>query len=135
MDDFGIKYERQEERTQLLDALKTTYKISEDWDGKLYCGLNLERDYYKREVLVSIPNYVATSLHKFQHTTPKRAQYAPHQWTRPNYGATKQLSTTLDTSPPISEEWKSMIPKIVGTFFYFARAVDFIMLPALNTIA
>ena len=51
MDDFGIKYERQEDITHLLDALKTIYKISEEWDGKLYCGLNLEWDYYKREVL------------------------------------------------------------------------------------
>ena len=89
VDDFGIKYERQEDITHLLDALKTIYKISEDWDGKLYCGLNLEWDYYKREVLVSMPNYVTKALHKFQHPTPKRAQYAPHQWTRPNYGVTK----------------------------------------------
>ena len=48
VDDFGIKYERQEDITHLLDALKTVYKISEDWYGKLYCGLNLEWDYYKR---------------------------------------------------------------------------------------
>ena len=40
--DFGIKYERQEEITNILDALKKIYKISEDWDGKLYCGLNLK---------------------------------------------------------------------------------------------
>ena len=30
VDDFGIKYERQEDITHLLDALKTIYKISED---------------------------------------------------------------------------------------------------------
>ena len=35
VDDFGIKYERQEEITNLLDALQTIYKISEDWDEKL----------------------------------------------------------------------------------------------------
>ena len=52
VDDFGIKYERQEDITHLLDALKTIYKISDDWDKKLYCGLNLERGYYKREVMV-----------------------------------------------------------------------------------
>ena len=40
--DFGIKYERQEDITNILDALKKIYKISEDWDGKLYFGLNLE---------------------------------------------------------------------------------------------
>ena len=104
VDDFGIKYERQEDITHLLDALKTIYKISENWDGKLYCGLKLELYYYKRGVLVSMPNYVTKELHKFQHPTPKRAQYAPHQWTRPNYGATKQLATPLDNSPPILEE-------------------------------
>ena len=41
MDDFGIKYERQEEITHIHNALKTIYKIYEEWDEKLYCGLNL----------------------------------------------------------------------------------------------
>ena len=109
VDDFGIKYERQEDITHILDALKTIYKISEDWDGKLCCGLNLEWDYYKRELQVSIPNYVTKALQKFQYPTPKRAQYVPHQWTRPNYGATKQLATPLDTSQPILEEQKLRI--------------------------
>ena len=40
-DDSGIKYERQEDITHILDALKTIHKISEDWDGKLCCGQNL----------------------------------------------------------------------------------------------
>ena len=48
VDDFDIKYERQEDITNLIDALKTIYKIPEYRDGKLYCGLNLEWDYYKR---------------------------------------------------------------------------------------
>ena len=39
VDDFGVKYELQADTTHLLDALKQMYKISEDWDGKLYCGL------------------------------------------------------------------------------------------------
>ena len=42
VDDVGITYECQEVIKYLLDALKTIYKISEDWDGNLYCGLNLE---------------------------------------------------------------------------------------------
>ena len=135
MDDFGIKYERQEDITLLLGALKTIYKISEGWDGKLYFGLNLEWYYYNREVLVSMPNYVTKALHKFQHPTPKRAQYALHQWTRPNYGATKQLATPLDASPPTPEERKRSIQKIIGTFLQYARAVDCTMLPDLNTLA
>ena len=53
MDDFGIKYECQEDITHLLDALKTIYKKYEDWDGNLYCDINLEWGYYKSEVLWS----------------------------------------------------------------------------------
>ena len=135
VDGFGIKYGRQEYIKHLLDTLKTIYKISEYWDGKLYCGLNLEWGYYKREVLVSMTNYVTKALHKFQHPTPKRAQYAPHQWTLPNYVATKQLTTPFYTSPPIPEEQKRRIQQIIGTFFYYARAVYCTMLPALSTIA
>ena len=103
VDDFGLKYDRQADVTHILDAIKIIYKIYEDWGGKLYCGINSECKYYKWEFLVSMPNYVTKSLHKFQHLTPRRAQYAPHQWTRPNYGATNQLATNLDTSPPIPE--------------------------------
>ena len=44
---------------------------------------------------------------------PKRAQYAPHKWTRTNYGATKQLATPLDTSPQILEEQKCRIQKLL----------------------
>ena len=111
------------------------YKIDEEWDGKLYCEINLKQYYCKRGLVVLMPNYVTKSLHKFQHPTPSHAQYAPHQWTRPNYGATKQLATPLDTSPSIPEGKNRRIQKIVWTFFYYACDVDCTMLPALNTLA
>ena len=47
MDDFGVKYEHQVDITHLLDALKIIFELSEYWGGKLYCGINLEWDYYK----------------------------------------------------------------------------------------
>ena len=86
-------------------------------------------------MLVSIPNYVTKSLHKFQHPIPKRTQYAPHQWTRPNYGATKQLATPLDTSAPIPEEQKRRIQKYIVTFLYYACAMYCTMLPDLNKLS
>ena len=63
-----------------------------------------------------MPNYVTKALQKFQHHTPQRAQYELHKQTRPNYGATKKLATTLGTSSPIPEEQKNRIQQIVGTF-------------------
>ena len=68
-------------------------------------------------------------------STPKRAQYAPHQRTRPNYVETKQLATLLDTSLPIPEGRKRRIQKIIGTFLYYDPDMDCIMLPALNKLA
>ena len=80
-------------------------------------------------------NYVTKALQKFQHPTQRCIQYLPHQWTRPNYGATQQLPTPLDTLPPIPEERKCRTQQIVGTFLYHDQTVDCTMLPALNTIA
>ena len=48
MDDFGIKYNSVENLQHLLDALKSHYEISEDLEGKLYCGISLEWNYEKK---------------------------------------------------------------------------------------
>ena len=87
---------------------------------KLYCGLRLNWNYCKQEALVSMTNYATKALQKIQHSTPRRAQYEPHQWTRTNYGATKQLTNPLDTSPPIPEEVTLGIHRIVDTLLYYA---------------
>ena len=60
-------------------------------------------------------NYVKNKLYTLLHFTSKWAQYAPHQWTRPNYGATNQLKTLLETPPKIPEEHKRKIKKRVVT--------------------
>ena len=77
-------------------------------------------------------NYVTKALQKLQHPTPRRDQCSPHQWTHPNYGATKQLSNPLNNSLPIPEELKLRIQQIVGTFLYYDCAVEFTMIPDLN---
>ena len=110
VDDFGVNMSA-EQISPISYMHKKIYKISEYWDGKLYFGLNFDWDYYKRGFMVSMPNYVTKALHKFQNSTQRRAQYAPHKWTRPNYCATKQLANPLDTLPPISEERKRRIQK------------------------
>jgi hypothetical protein len=34
------------------------YKLSQEWDGKCYCGLTLAWDYDKRTCCVPMPGYV-----------------------------------------------------------------------------
>ena len=82
-----------------------------------------------------MPNYVTKELQKFQYPTPRRAQFAPHQWTRPNYGDTKQLETPLDTSPPIPEEQNLRNQQILGTLLYYAHGVDWTILTYLKEIS
>ena len=42
VDDFGIKYVGRRHLDHLLRAIKQHYMISEDWEGKLYCGITLK---------------------------------------------------------------------------------------------
>ena len=58
VDDFGIKTFSTEDANHLLDALKSFYKISEDWTGNHYCGLTMEWYYNEGYVDVSMPGYV-----------------------------------------------------------------------------
>ena len=61
-----------------------------------------------------MPNYVTKSLQKFHYPAPRQSQYAPHQWTRPYYDTTKQLTTPLDTSTRIPRGTKAQDQKNSG---------------------
>ena len=85
---------------------------------------------------ISIPVYVKYTLHKFQHPTPTMPQHSPHQWTEPKYGSTAtQLTHSIYNSPALNKDEASNVEEVVGTFFYYACAVDPEILVTLNTIA
>ena len=39
VNDFGIKYEQQEDIDHLIACIKKKYELTIDWDGDLYCGI------------------------------------------------------------------------------------------------
>ena len=92
VDDFGIKYVRKEHANHLIAAIEENYEFSTDWVGTLYFGIKITWDYVKCIVDLSMPNYIYSMLHKYQHPTSKRAQHYPHPWNRRTYGATQQLT-------------------------------------------
>ena len=47
VDDFGMEYVGKRHADHLHDALEEHYKITENWDGDLYAGINLIWDYTK----------------------------------------------------------------------------------------
>ena len=55
VDDFGIKYLGKEHALHLKSTLETKYKLTTEWEGKLYIRVALEWDYEKVTVQISMP--------------------------------------------------------------------------------
>jgi len=134
VDDFGIKYFSKQDADHLLSALQDKYSITIDWSGDSYLGLNINWQYDKGYVEISMPDYVPKALAKFKHPPPRLPQHAPHAWTAPVYGQKTQYASE-DCSPLLDEDETTRVQAISGTFLYYARAVDPTILPALNEIS
>jgi hypothetical protein len=67
VDDFGVKYVGEEHAMHLKKVLKLHYKLTCNWTGMRYIGITLDWDYKKRQVYLSMPNYVKKVLKQFQH--------------------------------------------------------------------
>jgi hypothetical protein len=80
-------------------------------------------------------DYVPEALIHFQHLPPAKPQHHLYPNIKPTYGATKQYTETIDTSPPLSKEDKKYVQEVVGMLLYYARCVDSTMLTALGSIA
>ena len=135
VDDFGVKYTDKRDAIHLRDTLAQHYKITEDWNGTNYCGLDLEWHYDQGYVDMSMQGYVKKALQRFEHPKPKRPQHAPSKWTAPQYGAAQQYTEPEDTSPPLAPAQIKRLQEVIGTLLYYARAVDSTMLVALGTLA
>jgi len=135
VDDFGVKYVGREHAEHLIEVLQKHYKLTIDWTGSKYIGLDLAWDYDKREVHLSMPGYVAKALKRFDHPTPTKRQDQPHPHIPPKYGATTQYATAIDTTPLLDKAGQKFIQQVNGTLLYLARAVDATILPALSSLA
>ena len=118
-----------------MNALVEHYEISQDWDGKKYCGLTLEWDHKARKVHVCIPGYVQDALQRFNHDTPQRQQDQPHPHTPPEYGAKLQYAKGADDSPLLAKADKKFVQQVTDVFLFYTREVDSTMLTATSAIA
>ena len=67
VDDFGVKYSDKADANHLIATLQKKYKISIDWEGRLFCGITITWDYLNGNVTLSMPGYVAKCLIRFKH--------------------------------------------------------------------
>ena len=99
VDDFGVKYVGKHNADHLIQALKQHYNLEEDWAGSLYCGIQLKWDYTHRHVDISMPNYVAKLLARFEHPPPSRPQHCPHAAPPRRFGTDAQTPVPHDELP------------------------------------
>ena len=135
VDDFGIKYQGQEHAEHLLKALREDYTVEVDWTGQLYVGINLEWNYKKGYVDISMPGYVQKQLTRYAHPSPRRKRHTPYDPAPLVLGRAAQELPPEDESAPLDEKGKKRVQQVVGSFLYYGRAVDMTILMALSEIA
>jgi hypothetical protein len=102
VDDFGVKYVGIEHATHLINSIKESYDIVEDWNGDLYCGIALDWNHKTRTVDISMPGYIKKLLATYKHRMPDRPQHCPYTPSPKQYGAAAQTPLPLDISPALS---------------------------------
>ena len=105
-----------------------------DWDGSLFCGININWNYSAGTVDLNMPNYIPKALLKYQHPRPVFPQHQPFQNVPIQYGQRVQ-PVVVDTSAPLTPAALKRVQDIVGTLLYYGRAVDPTLLTALSSIA
>ena len=75
IDDFGVKYVGKQHSDHLNDVLLEHYKISNDWSGKFYLGLDLDWEYKNCKVHLSMLTSVTAALKLFNHTQLQKNQH------------------------------------------------------------
>ena len=84
-----------------------------------------------------MPGYIITALERLQYLVSVYPQYSPHKHIPINYSIKKgsrPTATEPDTSPLLAQNEIKYIQQVVGIFLYYARGLDYTMLPALNDI-
>ena len=104
-------------------------------EGKKHGEIDLDFDYEKRQVHLSVLGYVPKACKRFQHMMPKTKQDSPYPSEKSNYGAKVQYAKEADHSRKLNKEQKTVVQQVVGTFLFYGRAIDATMLMPPSAIA
>jgi hypothetical protein len=133
VDDFGIKYLKKEDLDHLITTLEKYYDVTVDLEGKEYVKIELDWDYNKREVHLSMIPYLQKALRQFDNVSPTKREDSPYPHVEPKYGA-KQQFVEYDTSSPVGKEEQKYIQTLTGKFNWYARGVDSTMLTPISAL-
>ena len=92
VDDFGIEYVDKVHAEHLLTALRIHYKITTDWSGTKFAGIDIVWDYKKRTCRTTMDGYITSVRNRYDHPDPKRPQHSPHRHREIVYWAKQQYA-------------------------------------------
>ena len=134
VDNFGVKYTRKEDVEHLKSVIEQDYTVTVDWIGNRYIRITLNWEYKRRQVHLSMPNYLKKALKLFQHEV-QREQHAPHPCAPILYRAKVQYPKPTAQSPPVNAKTKKFIQQVCGKFLFLGQAVDSTLLCPISAIA
>ena len=137
VDDLGVKYTHKADVQHLINALTEKYSIATDWKGKKYLGYNIEHDLSTGTISLQMPNFIPNFFNwACTNGQPPSPVGSPMKYVQQTYGEKgPKFAHEPDTSPPLNEEQKKRIERIVGALLYYAIAQDNTYLPAVCDIA
>jgi hypothetical protein len=115
---FGVKYVGEEHARHLKKVLEMHYKFTCNWTGTCYIGITSDWDYKKRQVHLSMPNYVKKTLKQFQHNAGT-LQHSPYPSVLIQYGAKKQYGHCRVHSTIIRCQEQKIHPTSLRQVFVF----------------
>jgi hypothetical protein len=101
----------------------------------LYFSITLDWDYVNQTVDISMLGYIKKKLQEYNHVLPGQMQACPYTPAPKTFGAQAQTPLEVDSSPQLDEKGIKRVQKIVGSIFYYSRAVDMMVLMTLSAIA
>jgi len=118
VDDFGVGYKDKEKVLQLIKVLKDAgYTITEDWEGKKFCGLEIELNQGKW-IDISVRKTIERTVTRFGKF---KERDCPYKISAVKF-CKEQLEAEIDSSPELSEEEKTLLQEKVGLTRYIATA-------------
>ena len=112
VDDFTVKYTREQDANHLISALKENYEIMIDQSATKHIGLTIGWDYENEKVHTLMPGYLSKAFVRFKHEMPHKKQNSPHPHVIPNYGAKAQFTEPEDDLPPLGVDETKFIKAV-----------------------
>ena len=115
VDDFGVKYFTEEDLNHLIKSLEKHYTVTVDKEGKEFVKIELDWDYEKGKVHLSMKPYLEKALRQFNNMVPSKKQDSPYPHVPPKYGSKEQFAE-YDTSPPSEKTNKNTSKRSMENF-------------------